>query len=65
VRTKHEKVEYYSSLFSTSMKKRWQCRIYLELFAGAGKARIRESGEVVLGSQRWPGWPGQLNGVLR
>jgi len=47
---KHQKMAYYSSLFSTSMKRRWDCRVYLELFAGAGKARIEETEEVIPGS---------------
>lgn len=50
VRTKHQKVGYYSSLFATSMKRRWQCRVYLDLFAGAGKSRIKGTGEVIPGS---------------
>ncbi|PKQ38166.1 MAG: hypothetical protein CVT59_02765 [Actinobacteria bacterium HGW-Actinobacteria-1] len=49
-REKHQKVAYYSSLFSTSMKNAWDCRVYVELFAGAGKSRIRETDEVIPGS---------------
>ena len=49
-REKHQKVAYYSALFSTSMKNVWDCRVYVELFAGAGKSRIREAGEVIPGS---------------
>lgn len=47
---KHHKMAYYSSLFSTSMKQRWGCRVYLELFSGAGKARVEETGAVIPGS---------------
>jgi three-Cys-motif partner protein len=48
--TKHKKIEYYSHLFASSMKKKWQCRIYIDLFAGAGKARIEGSKKIIPGS---------------
>jgi three-Cys-motif partner protein len=48
--TKHAKVRYYSELFSKSMKNRWDCRVYLDLFAGAGKARVKATGKVIPGS---------------
>jgi len=49
-RTKHKKVGYYSALFSTSMKNRWDCRVYLDLFAGAGKDRIKGTADIIPGS---------------
>jgi len=48
--TKHRKIGYYSSLFATSMKRKWQCRVYIDLFACAGKSRLRESNKIVPGS---------------
>lgn len=48
--TKHSKIDYYSALFATSMKNMWHCRVYLDLFAGAGKCRIRERSNIVPGS---------------
>ena len=48
--TKHRKLGYYCALFAGSMKKKWQCRIYLDLFAGAGKSRIRGKNDVIPGS---------------
>lgn len=48
--TKHKKIEYYSRMFGTSMKKKWQCRIYIDLFAGAGKARIEGTKKIIPGS---------------
>src|SRR4030042_4220218 len=48
--TKHNKIEHYSRMFATSMKKKWQCRIYIDLFAGAGKARIEGTSKVIPGS---------------
>ena len=50
VSTKHQKLAYYSSMFSTGMKKRWQCGVYLELFSGAGKSRTGAPPAIVPGS---------------
>jgi three-Cys-motif partner protein len=47
---KHEKIGYYCSLFATSMKKHWHCRVYIDLFAGAGKCRVKDSKRIVAGS---------------
>ena len=47
---KHRKVGYYASLFASSMKDKWDCRVFMDLFAGAGKARIKDSEEIVPGS---------------
>ena len=47
---KHEKIGYYCSLFATSMKKKWDSRVYLDLFAGSGKCIIRNKGQIIPGS---------------
>lgn len=47
--TKHRKISFYSSLFASSMKKKWDCRVYVDLFAGAGKCRLRDSAKTVPG----------------
>lgn len=47
---KHRKVAYYCSLFSKSMKNKWDCRVYIDLFASAGKGKIRATEEIILGS---------------
>ena len=47
---KHRLVRNYAQIFATSMKGKWQCRVYIDLFAGAGKAKIKESGKIVDGS---------------
>jgi three-Cys-motif partner protein len=47
---KHRLVALYSSLFSSGMKDKWDDRVYLELYAGAGYARIRSSGKLIAGS---------------
>ncbi len=48
--TKHSKIEYYMCLFAKSMRKKWACRVYLDLFAGAGKYLLKKSHKVVPGS---------------
>jgi len=47
---KHRLVSLYASLFSSGMKDKWDNRIYLELYAGAGYARIRGSSKLIAGS---------------
>ena len=47
---KHRKIGYYASIFSASMQARWDCRLFIELFSGAGKAKLKDTGKVVLGS---------------
>ena len=39
--------DYYVSLFSTGMKKKWPQRAYLGLYSGAGRACVAETGEIV------------------
>ena len=48
-----EKLDYlnrYIGIFETSMKEKWPQRNYIDLFAGPGKNRIKETGEYLLGS---------------
>jgi three-Cys-motif partner protein len=40
----------YADLFATSMKSKWDKLTYVDLFSGAGYARIRQSTRVLLGS---------------
>lgn len=47
---KYRLVQMYNELFATGMKNIWHKRVYIDLFAGAGKARIRKSNKVVLAS---------------
>ncbi len=47
---KYRLVGMYNELFSTGMKGKWDQRIYIDLYAGAGKARLRASDKIVLGS---------------
>jgi three-Cys-motif partner protein len=43
---KYKLVRYYSSLFATAMRDKWDCRVYIDLFAGAGRARIADTNTI-------------------
>jgi three-Cys-motif partner protein len=47
---KYDLIGLYNDLFSTGMKGKWDKRVYIDLFAGAGKVRIRHANRVLLGS---------------
>lgn len=47
---KYALLSAYAQVFATSMKNKWDERVYIDLFAGAGKALMRDSGKVVLSS---------------
>ena len=47
---KHEKIGTYCKIFSTSMKYSWNTRVYLDLFSGGGKCKIRDTDLVIPGS---------------
>lgn len=47
---KHRLVAYYAAQFSGAMKEKFQKRVYIELYAGAGYSRIRDSGRIIPGS---------------
>lgn len=49
-RQKYLRLWIYADIFSRAMKNQYANRVYIDLFSGAGKALIRESGELVLGS---------------
>ena len=44
---KYKHVFTYADIFASSMKQKWDCRVYIDLFAGSGRARIRKTGEIV------------------
>lgn len=48
--TKYRLVALYASLFSTGMKHKWDERVYLDLYAGAGFSRIRRTNRIIAGS---------------
>jgi three-Cys-motif partner protein len=47
---KHDRVSFYAKLFSTGMKAKWDERVYIELYAGAGYSRIRDTTRIIPGS---------------
>ncbi len=47
---KHSRLEYYSNMFAGGMKNKWPNRVYLELYAGPGRCKIRETGKEEVGS---------------
>lgn len=47
---KHRLVSYYSTLFSSGMKDKWDKLVYLDLYAGAGCCRIRGTSKRIMGS---------------
>jgi three-Cys-motif partner protein len=40
-------IEYLASLFSRATQKKWQCRVYIDLFSCAGRATISRQGKIV------------------
>jgi three-Cys-motif partner protein len=47
---KHRLVSFYATLFSSAMKEKWDNRIYVELYAGAGYSRVRGTSRFIVGS---------------
>lgn len=47
---KHALVSFYAKLFSTGMKDKWDERVYIELYAGSGHSKIRDTSRIVAGS---------------
>jgi hypothetical protein len=47
---KHGLVSFYAKLFSTGMKDKWDERVYIELYAGAGYSKIRDTSRTIAGS---------------
>jgi three-Cys-motif partner protein len=44
---KYRLVECYARIFATSMKDRWDERVYVDLFAASGRARVREQRRII------------------
>jgi len=47
---KHRLVAYYAAQFSGAMKGKFEKRVYIELYAGAGYSRIRDTNRIIPGS---------------
>jgi len=50
IETKHGLLSHYAEMFATSMKYKWESRVYLELFSGPGRCVIRGTGKEEVGS---------------
>jgi three-Cys-motif partner protein len=50
VEDKHRLVSLYETLFSTGMKRKWDTRVYLDLYSGPGMARVRGAQKFLWGS---------------
>jgi three-Cys-motif partner protein len=44
---KYRLISYYAEMFSTAMKRKWDSRAYIDLFAGAGRGRVRGTSRVL------------------
>lgn len=44
---KYRLVWNYAKMFATSMKNKWDARVYIDLFAGAGRSKIENSTQIV------------------
>ena len=44
---KYRHVALYSALFAKSMRNKWDCLVYIDLFSGAGRSRIRGTSRIV------------------
>ena len=47
---KYELVRQYAAIFANSMKRKWNCRVYIDLFAGAGRSRVRRTNRIIQAS---------------
>src|SRR5215471_15014661 len=48
--TKYRLLALYDELFSTGMKNKWDQRVYIDLYAGAGYSRIQGTSRFLKGS---------------
>src|SRR6266571_3177852 len=47
---KYRLLGLYAQMFAASMKDKWECRTYIDLFAGSGRAKIKGANRIVSGS---------------
>ncbi|MCU0670101.1 MAG: three-Cys-motif partner protein TcmP [Myxococcota bacterium] len=45
--TKYRLLANYAQMFANAMKKRWDARVYVDLCANAGRARVKGSGAII------------------
>ncbi|HEY0510462.1 MAG TPA: three-Cys-motif partner protein TcmP [Thermoanaerobaculia bacterium] len=44
---KYQLVRCYATIFANSMSTKWKSLVYVDLFAGAGRSRIRENNRII------------------
>lgn len=44
---KYRLISCYASMFSKTMSNKWDCIVYLDLFSGSGRARIKENNKII------------------
>jgi len=47
---KYRLAQGYAQVFATAMKRKWDQRIYVDLFAGSGRAKIEGTSQIILAS---------------
>jgi len=47
---KYRAISLFLNIFSTGTKDKWQCRVYIDLFSGPGKSKIKKSNKIYPGS---------------
>ena len=47
---KYRHLHLYCQLFSASLKNKFECRVYIDLFAGSGRSKIKGTNRIVAGS---------------
>ena len=47
---KYRLLSLYAQMFAASMKNKWNCRVYIDLFAGSGRSRIKGTNKILAGS---------------
>lgn len=44
---KYRLVAFYASLFARAMRSKWECLVYIDLFSGSGRSRIRGTTRII------------------
>jgi three-Cys-motif partner protein len=47
---KYRLLSLYAQMFAASMKNKWDCRVYVDLFAGSGRSKIKGTNRIIAGS---------------
>lgn len=47
---KYDLISNYAKIFATGMKNKWDCRVYIDLFAGPGMSRIKNTNRIIKAS---------------